>query len=568
MRSLFILVVFFSFFSCYADSHRLIHSYVLIKENRKALLEAKKNFDIDPSKENHQDLLFALANAGEERQWFKEWQRFLGLYPNDAYASSLLEPISWSILERGIQSNYPQIRQIALVASVMTRDARALPFLLSALEDPVAEMREIAVELSTMYRDAPLKHQLKRMSDSEKIQLVRVEILRAVGALQIESIKPKIMDAIERQQLSTEETIAAVEALVSMTDSLSLSDLQHLSASKKKVLRMIAIQVLMKCEKTEYAQILLPLLEDPNSEVIALALRAIGLLEIKEIEGKKVEEFAVKYLDSQQALLALCAAWLCKLHQNDLADRTFAYWIEQGTEEEKTLAAAVLANLGECGTDCVLEILQKTEHPFVVINLCTGLIGQRRELELVCKKIVQILERSERWMADSVMGFTVLRKSTLPHKKAVPHYPELVSQAIKMQFVSFLVMLEYPGALESLKKFLGEKWQLTGLTAELLIQEGEQEALESIQSLLNDQDPKIALEAAIILAMWGRDPRALPYLMKRYPSMSVQEKARILEALSRIKDPATLPFLVQCFGESSQLLRCIVSCCVIQTLNH
>lgn len=559
----------FVILSCYVQaSHRKIHSYLLIKEEKKALLEAEKLFDKEPSKEHFQDYLLCLATIGEEKRWQKEWLHFLKLYPEDAYASSLLEPMAWGILERGQHSSSPQIRQITLVASVLTRDARAIPLLLSALKDPLAEIRSVAVELATLYRDAPLKHELKKMGEWERIQMVRAEILRAFGALHMESMKPMILQAIETQQLSTEETIAAVEALVAMTDSLSFSDLQHLSKSKKKVLRMIAVEALIKCEKKEDTQILAALLHDASYEVVALALRALGLLGIEEIEGKSVEVIAKEHLDSKHALLAICAAWLLQLHQNDVAEKTFLYWIENGTDDEKTLASAVLANLGGHAIECSLACLAKTEHPFVILNLCSGLIGQRKDPELVCKKIAEVLERSERWMEESVMGFAVLRKSNLAHKKTIPHYPELVSQALKMQFVSFLVLLEYPGAIENLKKFLGEKWQLTGLTAELLLQEGEQEALESIQILLDDKDQKVALEAAIILAMWGRDPRALPYLMQHYPLMSLQEKMRILEALSRIKDPTILPFFVECLGESSELLRCVVACCLIQTLNH
>jgi len=128
--------------------------------------------------------------------------------------------------------------------------------------------------------------------------------------------------------------------------------------------------------------------------------------------------------------------------------------------------------------------------------------------------------------------------------------------------------LEYPGAHEAIKTFLKQRqYGVTGLAAETLLGEGDETAIEHVRALLDDKDPQIQAEAALVLATWGRDPTAIPHLLAVYPKGDRQLQVKILEALGRIGDRETIPFLIERLKEPSLMLRMIAATILIQTLN-
>jgi len=76
----------------------------------------------------------------------------------------------------------------------------------------------------------------------------------------------------------------------------------------------------------------------------------------------------------------------------------------------------------------------------------------------------------------------------------------------------------------------------------------------------------VQLQAAIVMAAWGQEEKALPMLTQAYATASRQRKEQILEALGSIGAKESLPFLMDRLDESYQTLRLIAAAGILQTL--
>jgi HEAT repeat protein len=130
-------------------------------------------------------------------------------------------------------------------------------------------------------------------------------------------------------------------------------------------------------------------------------------------------------------------------------------------------------------------------------------------------------------------------------------------------------MLDYPKALDAVKTFLLKgRAELVGSAAGTLIQEIEEEGVEALKALLQDNETEVRLEAALILAMWGKESSGLNVLIEAYEDASRERKIQILEAMGRSGDPRAVPFLLEVLGEPFQVLRIVAASALIQCLYH
>lgn len=575
--SLNLLFFLFTTTSLHGDSLssvvRKVWAHLLIKDEERAYLEAKRCFlDYPDSQLAFETYINCVAVSEDERFWYQEWKKYKEAYPEVAYEAKLLEKVSWELLGRAKKSSSGQVRHLGLIAAGLTRDIRTIPVIIEGLKDANASIRELAVELCALYGDSPLKKALIAAYKVEKIRKVRASMIRCFGKLQMREMREPLLLSLEGGRISTEEQYAVVEMLVHLTQGITHEELERLVTSKRSVLRILATEVIVKCNLEDKGDLLFTLLKDPHPTVSACAMKALGLLRIERVQGKPMVEWLGPYLNSTIAPVAITASWLAKLHGDVRGDKVLAYWIREGDSESRVLAAGAIAALGSYGVDLAFSLVEKIEDPFVRLNLALALLGQREHLSLACTICEDLLlNNKEKWMAESLLGglFSPLKKSHLTHQRGIPHYPELVSQVIKLQILSLLAVVEHEGAKEIVKDFLKNKnWQVTGLAAELLLEDGDEETLLCIHELLEDGDPLIALEAAIVLAVLGRDHEAIPYLLRGYEGAKLETKVKILEAISRIKDKSVIPFLVECLDEPSHLLRIIAASVLLQTMNN
>jgi hypothetical protein len=220
-----------------------------------------------------------------------------------------------------------------------------------------------------------------------------------------------------------------------------------------------------------------------------------------------------------------------------------------------------------------LQALQKTQDPYVRINLAKGLIGQRIQVQRASEVIYDVFlkEKNVLWMWDRSGNplFRFLSESRVKHIDTIPNYPAVVDQLVRLEVLSWLSIVRFDRAQEAVKSFLQTKsWGVTGTAAATLLQEGDEEGLEAVRALLSDPEERIRIQAALILAIVGGDPSAVKVLEDAYPKVDREMKVHLLEALAHIGDVSSIPFLLQVLNEPFQILRVIAASALIQCLYH
>ncbi|HEV7737041.1 MAG TPA: HEAT repeat domain-containing protein, partial [Chlamydiales bacterium] len=210
--------------------------------------------------------------------------------------------------------------------------------------------------------------------------------------------------------------------------------------------------------------------------------------------------------------------------------------------------------------------------PYVCANVALGLIGQRQEVSAAADCIYNFLSIEKRmWMWDNRMNplFQTLSPSQVRHVDQIPNYPEAIDQMTRLSLVATLAMVEDPRAIDALKSFLQlKKWNITGVAAATLMQEGDETALEVVRKLLDDTNPQVRLQACLVLAQYGKDETVLGDLQSAYKSADFEMKLRILEALGSIGNEDSFSFLMTILEEPFPLLRVAGAAALIQSINR
>ncbi|MCB1108984.1 MAG: HEAT repeat domain-containing protein, partial [Chlamydiia bacterium] len=101
-----------------------------------------------------------------------------------------------------------------------------------------------------------------------------------------------------------------------------------------------------------------------------------------------------------------------------------------------------------------------------------------------------------------------------------------------------------------------------------LLGEGATDALDIVKGLLDSKDPKVRVQAALVLAFMGREKSAATVLEDAYSNVPRECKLTILEALGAIGSEESLPFLVRTLDEPFQITRVVAASSIIQCLYH
>jgi len=202
------------------------------------------------------------------------------------------------------------------------------------------------------------------------------------------------------------------------------------------------------------------------------------------------------------------------------------------------------------------------------MNLSLGLIGQRIYTDIACSILYDgLMQQKERWMWQSVGSFRVLAPSKVKHDDAIPNYPEAVNQMTRLEVLQVLALLHYPKAQQAIKNFLQERqWEISGLASALLLTEGDDDAVDLVKQLLNENDPKIRVQAALILALWGKEEEVVTLLQQAYLTADRELKGQILEGIGRVGSTSSLQFLAERLQEPYQTLRIIAAAALLECL--
>jgi HEAT repeat protein len=555
------------------DGIRRVQAHLLIDDASSALADATRLAEQFPdSLEAGSILIEAFAAAGFESQALDEWHRLSLRAPGLLGERHLLEEIAWGILKKELRSTQYSIRLAALIGSYLTRDVRALPILLKMMRDSNAMIRSVAVQMSTGYGDAPLKDEIERMMAQEKVWIVQMEVIQAAGKLRLKSALPKLHTLVQSEKAMIEERQAAIEALIHISERMEPEEVARLSRSNRAGLRHFSCAIATHFEMKEVKEEILKLLNDTHPDVRVAALNALGLFYRNTMTQDEIKAILKPRLEENEPRVSITAAWVAQLIDPSMGTPIFEKWLQNNLAENRRLAAAALAASGDRGVLLSTSILKNSADPFVRANVALGLIGQRQEVSLAADCIYDFLMSEKKmWMWDNRSNplFQVLAPSHVRHIDQIPNYPEAIDQMTRLNLVSLLAMVEDPRATAAMKNFLHlRKWQITGVAAAMLLQEGDETSLTLVRELLEDSDPQIRLQACLVLAMYGKDETVLKDLQGAYSSADFEMKLHILEALGAIGSSESFSFLVGVLREPFPLLRVAGAAALIQGIHR
>lgn len=544
-----------------------IYAHLTIRDPQSGVAEARRAIQLFPESRNvQQAFIRALCEAGLEIEAIEEWQKISDRYQDARQDRQLLETLAWGVLNKGEESQQMNIRLTSLLGAAFTRDVKALPLLLRELKSSNALLRSISAHLAATYGDAPLQDELLRLLHEEKVWYVRLEVLKAIGQLKILAARPKLKEIIGNPKTLLEEKGEAIIALVNMYDAIDSEELKKLVRSNRAGLRELACDVVAHLNLKGQVNLILPLLQDSSSDVRTAALSALGVLNVNAPQ-------AAVLLHDPHPEVAITAAWWAMLCDRKEGAESLKKWIGEQNPKLRRLASAALAVTGKRGVTLAYEMMRKSRDPYVKANLAIALIGQRAYSEAACDTLYTVFtsEQEEKWMWETEVSplFRSLAPSRVKHIDQIPHYPLVVDQMVKLDILGILSLMRYPQALTAVKSFLqNQTWRAVGAAAATLLEEGDDQALVLVRELLYDPDEKIRVQAALILALLGREPSAAEVLQAAYSHVDREMKMHILEAIAAIGDAKSVPFLLNVLKEPFQVLRVVAASALIQCLYH
>ena len=551
---------------------RRFQAHLLIDDAPSALVEARGLADRFPDSRNAcAAYVEALAASGFDEKAFEAWNRLSAKFPDLVQDRHLLEELSWGVLKKGVDSTQYGVRLASLIGAFLTHDVRAVPILLKMMRDSNAVVRSVAVQMSSSYRDAPLKDEISRMMNEEKVWVVRLEVIKAAGQMRMKDLASKLKALIQSEKSTYEERTLAIEAICSIYDNISLTEWNLLAHSNRAGMRHLACSIAAHFRIKEAKEEMLNLIHDPHPDVRIAALNAFGLFYREMTSKEETVERLKPVLEDAAPEVAITAGWAALISDAG-GEAVLAKWLNDSLSENRRLAAAALASSGSKGVALAAKTLKESSDSYVKANLSMGLLGQREEMGICCDFLVDFLEREKRlWMWDRRPNplFQVLAPSQVRHVDHIPNYPEAIDQMTRLTLVSLLALVEDPRALPALKSFLQKRtWGITGVAAATLLQEGDETSLEVVRQLLNDPDPNVRLQACLVLAMLGRDESVLVDLQNGYTTADHERKLHILESMGRVGSVESFHFLVSVFKEPFPILRVAAAAALIQSLNR
>lgn len=548
-----------------------VQAHLVIGDAPSACEEAYAGLQAYPdSKLLWQAYIRTLAKVGDEKGMMRAWHEYVARFPEEAENREILECLAWAVIEKGTVSSSPIIRVTGMLGAFFSQDAKGVVLLQKGLHDDNSFLRGAAVKLSSHLLDDSLQDEILRMLKSEPIWSVRLEIIKAIGAMRILEARKDLEAILANESSHIQEKVAAIEALVMMLDGVEKEKITALVESDRAGLRLLACELVAYFDQTGDVDLLFPLITDYHPDVRAKVYEVLGRMRVPSMQGQTTIDIAAKGVLDPDPLVAATAAWLLTINDQQKGLTVFDDLIKNRSRDGQHLAAGALASTGKYGVPLMLKIFKTHQDPYVQMNLALGLIGQRAEISSACDCLYKgLLQRKERWAWREEGNFKILAPSKVKHDEAIPNYPEAMNQLTRLEVLEVLAIVQYPHAQQAIKKFLQEsQWGISGLASALLLTEGDESAVDLVKELLTDSDQKVRMQAAIILALWGKGDDAVRFLQEAYPEADRDLKGQILEGIGRVGSSASLSFLAERLQEPYPTTRIIAAAALLECLYH
>jgi len=548
------------------DCVKRIYSHLVIRDYRSALEECEEGMLLFPDSEALREAYIrALAENGKDDEAILRWKK----WKKEALNHDILEALAWGVLHRSENSRQIVVNMASLMGAFYTHDVRAVQMLKNQMHSSNAYLRAMAVQFAPQYRDEVLIQEVMRLFEEEKVWYVRLEVIKALGAFGTPDVREPLKQIVANSRTSAEEKALAAASLVNLYDTIDLRELSKLVKSKRGGLRLFSCHLIAHLDLTEEIPTLLTLLDDPMPDVRIAALNTLYLLGLRSLTDESLAKIE-KLMDNSHPDLSITAAWIALRFSEEKALKTLRKWVYASTSESRRYAAFALGHSGPAGREIAKEAIRVSPDPFVRANAALGLIRQECDLELACSTLYQFLttHKENIMWAESTL-FQILAPSQHHHIPQVPQYPALMDQLSRLEILNYLAILQHPQAEEAVKSFLThELFGVTYAASNTLLEEGGEEALNILRHLLEEEDEKIRVQAALVLALTGSEPEAIDALQEAYFAMDREMKINILGAIGHIGDQKSIPFLLDLLDESHQILKVVTASALIQCLYH
>ncbi len=549
---------------------RHVQAHFCIKDFQTAHEEAKNALALYPhSASLHEAYIRSLARLGREKEMLKAWKNYLALFPEQNQNRELIEEMAWGVLGKASQSHSLITRQLALLAAFFCQEGRGVDIIYHAMRDSNYAIRAFAVKLGGHLHDEKLIVEVKRLFREEKMRPVRHEVIKAIGQMKILELQGDLEALISSEKSLAEEKALAIESLLALLDSIQRNEVVRLASSNRAGLRLLACQAIAHFHSLRDLDQLLDLTRDYRPDVRAAAYQAIGLIRPKESQ-EAVLEAARKGVQDGNFKAALSAAWLLTLYVPDEGAAIIERYLMSDKQDVRLVASSALAATGRYGASVALTLFERHGDPYVRLNLALGLIGQRLATERAAQVVKQVMvSEKDKWCEVECGIFNALSNYHFSREEDPSSTPEMDNQLIRLKLFNILAVLKEPDTQGAVREFLAERvWGISGAAAALLLTEGDEEAVDLVQQLLQDEHPKVRIQAALVLSLWSHEEAPIQVLEQGYANGDKETRTKILEGLGRIGSMTSVPFLIETLNEPSQTLRLIAAMALIQCLNH
>lgn len=570
MKLILFMILFSSLAFGETEAIKRIHSHLLIHDYYSALKECEESLKTAPESEGLKKVYVrVLAENGKDDEAIMGWKK-LGI-DSEKDDTDLLESLAWGVLARSKNSPQFVVSIASLMSAYYTNDVRAVQMLQSQLSSSNALLRSMAAQLSPQYRDGLLINELIRLLGSEKVWFVRLEVIKALGAMEVKEVKEPLKRMITNSRTTAEEKGNAIASLVNIYEHVEEKEFLELIQSKRAGLRHLACQIVTHLDLSDKIPLVEKLLDDPTSDVRVAALSTLYLMGLKSLSPIVLEKMVDITADPHPSV-ALTAAWTISQYAPETALQVVRKWVYSTDEASRRLAAFILGRMGDTGKKLSHEVLKLSPDPFVKANLALGGIGQGgdpKHLAHILYTFLMIRKEKVMWDGAQSPFFQILAPSKICHVPQVPQYPTMVDHLTRLEILGMLTALKHPKAEEAVKSFLTH--QVLGITyaaSNTLLEEGGEEAIDILRELLKAEDDNVRVQAALVLALSGGETKAVQVLQEAYFSVDREMKINILGALGHIGDKISIPFLMELLEEPHQILKVIAASALIQCVYH
>lgn len=546
------------------DPSDRIYNHIFLQNYAQASKEAERYLASDPENIHVRSAyLRSLSNQGNVERAFKEWQLLEAKINDESTYRSLIESLAWGILSK--HSNQLNVHMSSIVGAALTQDARALPILIQGLRSSNALIRVTSAQLTKSYRDTRIIDELLKQLTNERVWYVKLEILQALGQLRVEKAVPLLESIIRDDQSQIEERTAAMSALCSIQEDVTEEDIIRLVKSSRIGERHFAARAVLAFEKREMLQHIFPLMGDASPEVIVAGITTSVLL------GSPSEELSnhlSSLVEHAHAEVAISAAWGLGIIGKRAGIERLKVFLLSPYAHIRQIAASALSFFAYEHEQELLNCIRDQADPFVRLNIAKGILCTGSKSRSAQNEVVSLLKGvRQRLMTITGLNplFQVITASTVRHTFGMQQYPAYVDSVTRLDLINILAVRQNKEALAMVESFLTETQLGVSFSAALiLIQEGVEESIELVHTLLQHENEMLRLQAAFILAFMGEEEKAFPILKSTYTQASRDVKVHILQAMGHIRSKDSIAFLLEVMQDPFLVLRVVSASSLIQ----